>query len=90
MTQASKKFRQLKRKVHAWKASDKLKDSFPDKSKYYPLCPGTFKDCPDQIEDPKAPPKKCKTCPKYINSKFYTPPKRELPGFIRKMYGKKE
>ena len=79
---------QFTRERRRWSLKRKFKQdlsSLIDK-KDYPNCPGTFSDCPEKIEDPKDPPKQCKTCPKYVNSEFYTPPKRELPDFLRKMY----
>ncbi|MCD6215647.1 MAG: hypothetical protein J7J92_01065 [Candidatus Aenigmarchaeota archaeon] len=86
MTQASKKFQQLKRKIHAWKASDRLKSSLFDNvnKQAYPNCIGFFDDCPPQINDPNNPPDQCKTCPKYRESKYFRPKKREIPEFLRK------
>ena len=50
----------------------------------FPNCIDFFDDCPPQINDPNNPPDQCKTCPKYRESKYFRPKKREIPEFLRK------
>jgi len=76
MSQAFKKFQTLKRQVHGWKAKDAHRDKELQIQKY-PLCRGTFTDCPTEPDfkaamekDPKNPPDRCKDCWVFKTSKF--------------------
>lgn len=43
----------------------------------YPECIGIMIDCPQLIENPKAPPEKCGRCPNFMESHFYRKPSTE-------------
>ena len=83
---------QFTKEKRRWSLKRKFKsDIFASvgKGKTYPSCSSTFDDCPPQINDPNNPPDQCKTCPKYRESKYFRPKKREIPEFLRKKLERK-
>lgn len=88
MSAANKKFRQLSKQIHGWKAKDIHRDSEGNEIGKYPNCPGTYDDCPEKIDDPKEPPGQCRSCPVFKESEFGRPKKREIPDFIKEAFRK--